>query len=86
MARVAVDVALRDLVAALLTGYQRVRPLIAAERRVLRWFVVYAAAATAFWRYRQYRVRFSVPERVDTWLEMRALADAVVADATLLSV
>ena len=43
-------------VKALITGYESILTLEPAEKVRLRAFVVYAATAVAFWRYRQYHV------------------------------
>ena len=50
------SVILLPKVRALLAGYEAVQPLKGSEKAVLRAFVVYAATAATFWRYRQYHV------------------------------
>ena len=46
-----------ELTGSLVAGYQRVRELEALERELLQRHIEYAAAATSFWRYRQYNLR-----------------------------
>lgn len=65
----------QHLVAALLEGYQRGRPLTPAEREQLPLHVEYAAATSAFWRFRQFHVRVPDPARGDLYREMAALAE-----------
>jgi homoserine kinase type II len=67
------------LVGELLRGYQRARPLLAAERSQLSLWVVYAAATSAFWRFRQFNVRVPDPARADLYLEVAALAEQAEA-------
>ena len=45
----------------------------------LQVYTAYAAAATAFWRYRQYRIRKPEKTAWDRHLEMKALADQALA-------
>ncbi len=40
----------------LIQGYQATKPLLLLERNALKDFVVYAATATAFWRFRQFNI------------------------------
>jgi len=47
-------VASLDIVNALVAGYQSVTPLTVEERQQLQAMAVLGAAATSFWRYRQY--------------------------------
>ena len=67
----------QDLVDALLGGYQQLRRLSQAERDQLPLYVEYAAATSAFWRFRQFNVRVPDPERKDLYLEMQRLAENV---------
>ncbi len=60
-----------------LEGYQSLRPLDAAERNALQLFVVYAAAATAFWRFREYNMVLPGHERSEKYREMVRLADGI---------
>lgn len=46
-----------ELTGSLVAGYQSVRELEALERELLQRHIEYAAAATSFWRYRQYNLR-----------------------------
>jgi len=59
----------------LLAGYQQIIQLQDVEIEALQAFVVYAAAATAFWRYRQYQVLNPNPEMQSHYLIMKNLAD-----------
>ena len=65
--------------AALVGGYQRVRELEPDERRLLQAHAVYGAAATAFWRYRQYHLRNPDPAMESHYQAMVKLADQVAA-------
>ena len=49
------------------------------EKEKLQVYTAYAAAATAFWRYRQYRIRKPEKTAWDRHLEMKALADQALA-------
>ena len=55
---------------ALVEGYQSRRRLEENERRLLQLHVEYGAAATSFWRYRQYNVRNPDPQMKDHYLGM----------------
>jgi homoserine kinase type II len=59
----------------LLQGYQNRRPLTSFERTQFIPFLVYAATATAFWRFRQYNLRYQDLNQADRYKEMAALAD-----------
>ena len=59
----------------LLRGYQTRRPLSGPEKAQFIPFLVYAATATAFWRFRQYNLRYPDPDLADCYKEMAALAD-----------
>jgi homoserine kinase type II len=65
--------------AALVDGYQRVRKLEPEERRLLQAHTIYGAAATAFWRYRQYHFRNPDPALERHFEGMVKLADQVAA-------
>lgn len=60
---------------ALLKGYQSRRRLDPKERSCLRDFAVYAATATASWRYWHYRVELQTDD--NSHLEMVEVADAI---------
>ena len=68
-----------DDAAHLVSGYQDVRQLMPVERQLLKVWTGYAAAATAFWRFRQYEVLY--PELVDqtSYVDMRDLAEHIQA-------
>ena len=61
----------------LLSGYTQIIQLLDVELEALQTFVAYAAAATAFWRYRQYNVRNPDPTMQTHHLIMKDLADFV---------
>jgi len=61
----------------LLAGYQQIVQLLDVEIEALQAFVVYAAAATAFWRYRQYHVLNPNLTMQSHYLIMKNLADSV---------
>ncbi len=62
-------------VRALLVGYQAVQSLASNEKAALRAFVVYAATAAAFWRYRQYHVVFPDKSMKNHHKAMKMIAD-----------
>lgn len=59
----------------LLQGYQNRRPLTEPEKVQFAPFLVYAATATAFWRFRQYNLRYPNLNLKDSHKEIAALAD-----------
>lgn len=62
-------------VTGLLRGYQNRRLLTDSEKAQFVPFLVYAATATAFWRFRQYNLRYPDLTIADSYKEMAALAD-----------
>jgi len=67
-----------ELTAAMVAGYQQERTLEPVERTLLQRHVGYSAAATAFWRYRQYNVRNPDPAMKDHYRPMYDLARQVL--------
>lgn len=65
------------LTAALINGYQSVRPLSDLEKNLFKRHIEYSAVATAFWRYRQYNIRIPDIGLNDTYEPMRDLADQI---------
>lgn len=61
----------------LLRGYQRITPLTPLELKKLKPFIVYAATATAFWRFRQFNILSPNEEYKDSYLAMKRIADQV---------
>lgn len=59
----------------LLEGYQSVNELSDLEARHFKNFIVYAATATAFWRFRQFNILAPIEERKDSYKEMQNLAN-----------
>ena len=68
-----------ELTIALSSGYQSVRPLSDLEKKLLKLQIEYGAIATAFWRYRQYNIRFPNIGKNHSYEEMRFLADQIGA-------
>ena len=66
-----------EMTAALVEGYQSRRRLEDGERRLLQLHVEYGAAATSFWRYRQYNMRNPDPQMKDHYLAMVDVARQV---------
>jgi homoserine kinase type II len=62
---------------ALLQGYEKGRSLVVEEREALQDFVVCAAAAYSFWRFRQYNVHLPTHENAESYREMTKIADDV---------
>jgi homoserine kinase type II len=58
-------------------AYQKEKTLQSLERKTLKTFVVYAAVATSFWRFRQYHLRRPEPRFYDEHVEMQTLADTI---------
>lgn len=59
----------------LLLGYQSQRPLSDSEKEQFRPFLVYAATAAAFWRFRQYHLRRPDPDKQESYKALSDLAD-----------
>ena len=59
---------------ALLQGYQEENVLTALEKKHFKAFVVYAATATAFWRFRQFNILAPIEDRKESYKEMQQLA------------
>ena len=67
-----------ELTAALIAGYQAKRRLLDLEKRFLQDHIAYGAAATAFWRYRQFNIIRPDSGRKEAYLQMKNLADQVI--------
>lgn len=66
-----------EATASLINGYQAVRQLDELEKELLQLHIVYGAAATAFWRFRQFNIIHPEVGKSDHYLEMMHLADHV---------
>lgn len=66
-----------ELTASLIGGYQSVRALEEMERKLFQQHIVYAAAATSFWRYRQFNLIHPHEGKNAVYLEMMDLAEQV---------
>lgn len=64
-----------EKIAWLLQGYQNRCSLTGPEKAQFIPFMVYAATATAFWRFRQYNLRHPNLSLADSYKEMASLAD-----------
>jgi homoserine kinase type II len=64
-------------VVCLVRGYQSVSPLSPKERAQYRVFLVYASVAAAFWRFRQYNVRYPDANKKNSYRELADLAGQV---------
>ena len=64
---------------ALLAGYEALRALEESERAALQAHIEIGALSTAYWRYWKYRIQQPTPERADKHLEMKAIAEQVMA-------
>jgi homoserine kinase type II len=69
----------RSKVNALVSGYQSINPLNQIEVTKLKPFVAYAASVTACWRFRQYHVNQPDETKQDRYLEMKQIADEILA-------
>lgn len=63
----------------LVQGYQSINPLNRAEIAKLKYFVAYAAAVTACWRFGQFRLIQPDATKRDRYLEMKRIADEALA-------
>ena len=61
----------------LIQGYQAKTSLIPLERNYLKDFIVYAATATAFWRFRQFNILAPMEAYKDTYQIMVDIAEQV---------
>jgi homoserine kinase type II len=66
-----------ELTAALVAGYQDTRRLTVVEQELFQLHIFYGAAATAFWRFRQYNMIHPEAGRQDNFVPMQELADQV---------
>jgi homoserine kinase type II len=64
---------------ALAAGYESETLLTAEERRQLQPLAVLGAAATSFWRFRQYNIIFPGSDLSETYLDMSRFADQLQA-------
>lgn len=62
----------------LLSGYQDNIKLLTAETKSLKAFTAYAAAATGFWRFKNFNYVNVIPEMKNHYLEMQLLADNIM--------
>lgn len=62
---------------ALIEGYETITPLLAIEKEKLNIFIIYAAAATAFWRFRQFNVYFPTESHKEHYRDMQEVANSV---------
>ena len=62
---------------ALMKGYSQVIQLLDKEWQALQAFAVYGAAATAFWRHRQFNFIHSTPDLFNHYIAMQATADNI---------
>ncbi len=63
----------------LLKGYQKRHPMAVNEKAQFIPFLAYAATTTAFWRFRQYNLRYPDSNLAKSYKEMVALADQAPA-------
>jgi len=61
-----------------LAGYQQISQLHANEKQSLQSFAAYAAAATAFWRHKQFRYVMPDPKLRNHYLPMQYLGDDIL--------
>ncbi len=69
---------------ALVAGYQTLRALSEDEKNQLVPFLTYAATAAAFWRFRQYNLRYPDPDKADNYMELALLADQAMENPILI--
>ncbi len=61
----------------LIKGYQQLIQLNKMEKESLKAFIIYAAIATAFWRFKQFNFLEPDEARKDSYLEMKNIADQI---------
>ena len=61
----------------LIQGYEKIIPIPNSEKDAIQLFIIYAATATAFWRFRQFNIIAPTPSHKDAYLEMKKIADGV---------
>jgi homoserine kinase type II len=61
-----------------LTGYQQISQLQEHEKQALQSFTAYAAAATAFWRHKQFRYEMPNAKLHNHYLHMKNLGDDIL--------
>ena len=62
----------------LIGGYEQVIQIPKEEKNTINSFIVYAATATAFWRFRQFNIIAPTPSHRDTYLDMKNIADSIL--------
>jgi len=65
----------------LIEGYQSILTLIPLERNCLKDFIVYAATATAFWRFRQFNILAPMEANKNTYQAMVTIAEQAKNDS-----
>lgn len=58
----------------LIEGYKAIIELTDLEIKHYKFFIIYAATATAFWRFRQFNILVPIEERKDSYKELQNLA------------
>ena len=66
------------LAASFLHEYQKNRKLTQNEKEAIYDYTIFAAACTAFWRFRQYRVLVPDESKQNRYSEMQSLADGIL--------
>ncbi len=66
-----------SLIKELLGSYAAINPFTSSEISQLNVFIEYGAVAASFWRFRQYNVKHSSPEKADSYKELSSLADQI---------
>lgn len=67
----------------LLVGYIEVVPLTPLEKQKVQAFIIYAATATAFWRFRQFNILVPTKSMQDNYLEMQDIANQAMMESPL---
>lgn len=62
----------------LLKGYQQEITLLKIEKKTLKAFTVYAAAATCFWRHQNFNQVNIIPEMKHHYVEMKLLTNTII--------
>ena len=64
---------------ALMEGYNEIEKLQELEKKRFQTFIIYAATATSFWRFRQYNLLFPNHRKSKTYTQMNLIADQLHA-------
>ena len=62
---------------ALIKGYRQEREFNQMEKNSLKLFTIYSATAVAAWRFRQFHLKFPIPQKFNSYQQMVDIADSL---------